>query len=108
MKSILKMMITCMAVIGLASSAVAANNNSEGAGAQQGNAQGGQPSGAKHRVCRADAEKLCQGVKPGEGRIIACLKESSSKLSPACAAKLAKAPNGQAQGQEPEEENGEK
>jgi hypothetical protein len=99
MKSILKVMIACMAAIGLVTSAVAANNNGEGAGGQQGNAQGGQPVGAKHRVCRADAKKFCQGVKPGEGRIIACLKANSSKLSPNCAARLAKAPNGQAQGQ---------
>jgi len=98
-------MIACIAVIGLTAPAVAANNNGEGAGGQQGNAQGAQPGGAKHRVCRADVKKFCQGVKPGEGRIFACLKENSSKLSPACAARLAKAPNGQAQEQEPEEEN---
>lgn len=103
MKSMLKLMFACITFIGLTASAVAANNNDEGAG----NSQGAQPSGAKHRVCRADARKFCQGVKPGEGRIIACLKENSSKLSPACAAKIAKAPNDQAQGQKPEEGNDE-
>jgi putative cell wall-binding protein len=101
MRSFVKVMIACM-VIGLSTSAVAANNNNngEGAGAQQGNAQGGQPSGAKHRVCLADVKKFCRGVKPGEGRIIACLKENSSKLSPACAERLSKASGKQTQEQE--------
>ena len=34
--------------------------------------------------CRADAERLCANVKKGGGRIIACLKEHSADLSPAC------------------------
>jgi pyruvate/2-oxoglutarate dehydrogenase complex dihydrolipoamide acyltransferase (E2) component len=35
-------------------------------------------------ACRADAEKLCAGIRPGEGRILACLHGSQAQLSPAC------------------------
>jgi hypothetical protein len=38
-----------------------------------------------------DAKKLCQGIKPGEGRIRACLKEKESQLSGACKERIAKA-----------------
>src|SRR5271169_6389208 len=96
MKSITKVMITCLAIIGLASSAVAADNNAGGAGGQQG--QQGNGHGPR-KACRADVEKFCQGVKPGEGRIIACLENNSSKLSQECAAMVAKAANRQGQGQ---------
>lgn len=34
--------------------------------------------------CKADAEKLCPGVKPGEGRIAACLREHKDVVSEAC------------------------
>jgi len=37
--------------------------------------------------CKADAEKLCKDVKPGEGRIIACLKSHDAELSAECKAK---------------------
>ena len=39
--------------------------------------------------CRADAKKLCQGVEPGGGRILACLKEHREEVSDACKARLA-------------------
>jgi len=104
MKSTLKAMVACLAVIGLTTSALAATNNT--GGSESGNAQGEHPEGAHQRACRSDVKKYCQGVKPGEGRIIACLKENSSKLSPACAERLAKAPNGQGQGKS-DEANGE-
>ncbi|MDE2309218.1 MAG: cysteine rich repeat-containing protein [Betaproteobacteria bacterium] len=97
MKSIVKVMITCMAIIGLTASVVAANNNGDGAGGQQGNGQGARPGGAKLKVCRADIKKFCKGVKPGEGRIIACLKTNLSSLSSDCAALVSKAPDRQAQ-----------
>ena len=111
MKSIVKMIFAGMVIIGIATSAVAANNNtgSDGTqtgnaqGVQQGNPQGEHPGGGPRRACRSDAKKFCEGIKPGEGRIIACLKENLSKLTPACAEKLAKAPkNGQAQEKEPD------
>lgn len=34
--------------------------------------------------CKADAEKLCKDVKPGDGRIKRCLKEHEADLSPEC------------------------
>lgn len=47
------------------------------------------PSARAEEACKADAEKLCKGVPPGGGRIIACLKSHESELSPACKEKLA-------------------
>ena len=35
--------------------------------------------------CKADAEKFCKGIRPGQGRILACLKSHQSELAPACA-----------------------
>jgi len=40
-------------------------------------------------ACRADAERLCQGIPPGGGRLAACLKANSAKVSPECKAELA-------------------
>ena len=40
------------------------------------------------RACRGDAQKFCSGVKPGEGRIVECLKSHQSDLSQACSAAL--------------------
>ena len=37
--------------------------------------------------CKADAEKFCKDIKPGGGRIIACLKEHRAELSAECKAK---------------------
>jgi hypothetical protein len=34
--------------------------------------------------CAADAAKFCENVKPGEGRVAACLKEHEAELSQAC------------------------
>lgn len=36
------------------------------------------------QICAVDIDKFCPGVEPGEGRIIKCLKENLSQLSPAC------------------------
>lgn len=36
------------------------------------------------RACAPDAEKLCKGTQPGGGRVIECLKEHQSELSPTC------------------------
>jgi len=32
-------------------------------------------------LCKADAERLCAGVTPGEGKIIACLKQNKDDVS---------------------------
>jgi len=45
---------------------------------------------AKQRVhefkeaCKDDAQKHCKDVKPGEGRVVQCLKKHESELAPAC------------------------
>jgi hypothetical protein len=41
------------------------------------------------QACKADAEKLCSGVKPGQGRVAACLMEHQDQLSGACKEKMA-------------------
>lgn len=38
--------------------------------------------------CNADVKKFCQGIKPGAGRILACLKSHQAELAPACAAEF--------------------
>lgn len=40
--------------------------------------------------CAADVKKLCKDVKPGEGRIMQCMKEHSKELSPECKADMDK------------------
>jgi hypothetical protein len=39
---------------------------------------------ALRAACAADAQKLCAGVQPGGGRILACLKEHKDALSDQC------------------------
>ena len=34
--------------------------------------------------CKADAERLCPGVEPGGGKIIACLKAHKEEVSIGC------------------------
>jgi len=41
-------------------------------------------------ACKEDGEKFCKDVKPGEGRIIRCLKEHQSELSSDCAEMMTK------------------
>lgn len=40
-------------------------------------------------ACKADAQKLCEGVQPGGGRVWRCLDEHKSELSPGCQEKMA-------------------
>jgi hypothetical protein len=49
---------------------------------------------AMREACADDAQKLCAGVQPGGGRVLACLKEHKDQLSDRCkqAAGLAAAP----------------
>ncbi len=39
---------------------------------------------AAMKYCKADYERLCPGVQPGGGRIIACLKEHKEEVSIGC------------------------
>lgn len=41
--------------------------------------------------CKADAQKFCKGIRPGQGRILACLKSHQSELAPACTAEFNRA-----------------
>jgi hypothetical protein len=36
------------------------------------------------KACKADLDKICPGVQPGQGRILACLEGKTDQLSPAC------------------------
>ncbi len=36
-------------------------------------------------ACRADYDRLCGGVQPGGGRILACLQQQAANLSAPCA-----------------------
>lgn len=40
------------------------------------------------QACQADAAKLCPGVQPGGGRVLACLKQHEAELSAGCQAAL--------------------
>jgi len=41
--------------------------------------------------CKADVAKFCQGIKPGGGRLVSCLKGRQADLQPACAAEFNRA-----------------
>jgi len=43
------------------------------------------------QMCRGDYDRLCSGVTPGGGRIIACLQSHASQLSEACAQAMPRA-----------------
>jgi hypothetical protein len=40
------------------------------------------------KACKADFKKFCKEIKPGEGRIIQCLKQNEAQLSEGCKAAL--------------------
>lgn len=39
-------------------------------------------------ACRADAQKFCKDVKPGQGRIYKCLVEHKTELSQECSTEM--------------------
>ena len=41
-----------------------------------------------HQACADDVQKFCKDVKPGQGRIVKCLKEHEKDVSPECKAKM--------------------
>jgi hypothetical protein len=40
--------------------------------------------------CKADAERLCPGVRPGGGRLVKCLKANENAVSIGCAKEIKK------------------
>lgn len=56
--------------------------------------RGGPAGGA----CKQDVQSLCKDVKPGEGRIVACLKANREKVSGGCKAAI-RARHGQHKGE---------
>jgi hypothetical protein len=45
-------------------------------------------------ACETDIQKLCTGVQPGGGRILACLKQHKDQVSDGCKQAVAKATQG--------------
>jgi hypothetical protein len=43
------------------------------------------------QLCRADSDRLCAGIIPGGGRILACLQSQIGQLSPPCAQAMPRA-----------------
>jgi hypothetical protein len=43
-----------------------------------------QPSQAEMAACMPDFRKLCSGVQPGGGRVLACLAKQKDQLTPDC------------------------
>ncbi|MBL8705042.1 MAG: cysteine rich repeat-containing protein [Rhodospirillales bacterium] len=58
--------------------------------AQQG--QGGAVARELRSACQADAKKHCDGIQPGGGRLLQCLKGKQAELSQPCQAALGKLP----------------
>jgi hypothetical protein len=54
-------------------------------------AQGGLGLFATERDCSTDVVSLCAGVKPGGGRVLACLQSHVGELSVGCSTILSKA-----------------
>ena len=52
--------------------------------AQSAQAGDQQSLAAIRAACAEDAKKLCAGVQPGGGRIVACLREHKDSLSDGC------------------------
>ncbi|MBJ3775135.1 cysteine rich repeat-containing protein [Acuticoccus mangrovi] len=37
-------------------------------------------------ACKADIQRICPGVQPGGGRVMACMRAKASEVSPGCQA----------------------
>ena len=57
--------------------------------AQRGGRHGGRQA---REACRADAQSLSGSVEPGRGAMMRCLRENTTKVSPACSQALANLP----------------
>lgn len=44
--------------------------------------------GDLRKYCKSDIQRLCKGVMPGEGRIMACLKKNEKSMTVGCAQAL--------------------
>jgi hypothetical protein len=44
-----------------------------------------------HGACHEDVQRLCAGVQPGGGRILACMREHAADLSQTCREAIDKA-----------------
>jgi hypothetical protein len=65
---------------------LAANKSSLAPGCQE-VIQGAQEKLAEFKkACGKDSRKLCKGIPPGQGRVLACLKSREAELSPPCQA----------------------
>jgi len=74
---------------------------SSGTPAPQDQGKGGHRKAAMHRMreaCGEDIKKLCQNVKPGEGRIVKCLEQHQSEVSQTCNQLLTKKESRQGKG----------
>lgn len=62
-------------------------------GSQLAMAQDGMKAKARRlaSTCRSDYDRLCKGVMPGGGRVVACLAEKADSLTPDCKAALPEA-----------------
>ena len=40
------------------------------------------------RECKGEAELFCKGIRPGGQRMVVCLKQKMTELSPACSTAL--------------------
>lgn len=40
------------------------------------------------KACKSDREKFCPGMKPGDGKLAACMKEHAAELSSDCTAAM--------------------
>jgi hypothetical protein len=50
----------------------------------KGKAKAKKGEGQRSNACAADIERLCNGVQPGEGRIMQCLQQKETELSQQC------------------------